>query len=218
MKSERKPLPPMADQANLSNFEWLAFLYLSDELTSDQRTEFEAALANDPAAAEALQAMVAVTLQVQAGSESTANPATTKPEAMAKSSEWRPEERDTLNTKPKHSIRWLVGLAASLLLLIGGSQFFAPRGSDSNEAIKNESASDGEMAEVWFSDFEDEFMFAVDRLEENSNLDFGDSKTQSSPVTDAQSESEAAEEDWLYSALVSLESTEDWPSEGQGGS
>lgn len=222
MSFEDKRLDPLAGDTNLSNaslskYEWLAFQYLCDELTVQQRSDFEEALSTDPAAAEALSAMVAVTLQVQAAeprddwSAMNSKVSVTSPARSHESSVPQTTGRRT-------ALLWLAGLAAGLLLLVAASQFFGPRGSNPKLTVIAEAPTESEMAEVWSDNFEDEFTNALDRLDENSSFDAADSKTPATSSTDAQTESEATEDDWLYAVLVSLESTEDWPSEGQGGS
>jgi len=223
MNLEDKSLDPLkgapdSGNAELSNYEWLAFRYLCDELTSQQRSEFEEVLSTDPAAAEALQAMVAVTLQVQAAANSTADWSAMNSKAAATSTERFHESIVPQSEVRRNSLIWLAGLAAGLLLLVGASQFFMPRGSDSKMTVNSESSTESEMAEVWSGSFEDEFPIDLAQLDENSSFDAADSKTPAKTSIDAQAESQALEEDWLYSALVSLESAEDWPSEGQGGS
>lgn len=218
MNIEDKPLDPLKGDPDLSNFEWLAFRYLCDELTSQQRFEFEEALSNDPAAAEALQAMVAVTLQLQAAAKSPADWSAMNSEVSVTSTERFHESSGPQTGGRRNSLLWLAGLAAVLLLLVGASQFFMPRGSDSKLIVDAESPTESEMAEVWSGSFEDEFPIDLAQLDENSSFDASDSKTPAMTSIDVQPESQAFEEDWLYSALVSLESAEDWPSEGQGGS
>jgi|GEM_PF-942510 len=213
---------PKASNAELSNYEWLAFQYLSDELTSQQRTDFEETLTTDPAAAEALQAMVAVTLQVKAATKSSTGSsvgAAAMNSKVAVTSTERFDEGSVRQTAGRrNSLLWLAGLAAGLLLLVGASQFFVPRGSDSKSTVDAESPTDGEMAEAWSSGFEEEFATDLARIDENSSFDTSDSRTPVATSIDVPTESQTLEEDWLYSALVSLESAEDWPSEGQGGS
>jgi hypothetical protein len=209
---------PKASNAELGNYEWLAFQYLSDELTSQQRTDFEETLSSDPAAAEALQAMVAVTLQVQAATKSSAGAAAMSSKVAVSSTERFGESGVRQTAGRRNSLLWLAGLAAGLLLLVGAIQFFVPRGSASKPTVTAETPTESEMAEVWSGSFEDEFAIDLARIDENSSFDASESKTPVATSIDAQTESQTLEEDWLYSALVSLESAEDWPSEGQGGS
>lgn len=215
---ERLTVEPNASDAELSNHEWLAFQYLSDELTNQQRSDFEESLSTNPAAAEALQAMVAVALQVQAAANSSAGVARMNSKVSATSTERFQESSARQTAGFRNSLRWLASLAAGLLLLVGVSQFLVPRDSDSKLTVTAESPTESEMAEVWPSSFEAEFALDLARIDENSSFDASDAGTPVATSIDAQTESQTFEEDWLYSALVSLESADDWPSEGQGGS
>jgi hypothetical protein len=223
MSFEDKRLDRLAGDTNLSNaslskYEWLAFQYLCDELTIQQRSDFEEALSTDPAAAEAISAMVAMTLQVQAAAGSRDDWSAMNSKVSVTSPARSHESSVSQTTGRKTGLLWLAGLAAGLLLLVGASQFFGPSGSNPKLTVIAEAPTESEMAEVWSGNFEDEFTNAFDRLDENSNFDAPDSKTPATSSSDAQTENEATEDDWLYAVLVSLESTEDWPSEGQGGS
>lgn len=197
MNHEHEPCEPMVNQADLQPYEWLAFQYLCDELTGEQVAEFEAALATDPAAAEALQAMVGLTGQLLAGFDRPASlrsiVAATRPPARVSP---RPES---------FRLNRLAALAAGLLLLVGVSQFLTPRRPDTQVVATGSDPAGEQIAQVWASSFEEEMAAA----------DPGDDEIHRSPTNDPQ---DSAEEDWLYSALVSLESIEDWPAEGQGGS
>lgn len=197
MSDEHEPRVPAVNQADLQPYEWLAFQYLCDELTADQQAEFETALATDPAAAEALQSMVALTQQLFAGARPLAPSisfvAATQPQTRSSS---RP---DTFR------LNRLAALAAGLLLLVGVSQFMTPRPPDPQVAATGADPAGEQLAQIWASSFEEEMAMANPGDDEN-------------PTPLATEPHDAADEDWLYSALVSLESTEDWPTEGEGGS
>lgn len=211
MTFEHKPRGPLADQANLSDYEWLAFQYLSDELNSQQRTEFEEALATVPAAAEAFQAMVAISQQLLTVVDSHTDQANIKSVASL--------ERKAIvgSGAPSKTVRWLAALAAAVLLVIGLSQLFAPIGSDSKLANQEADVTGDQMAELWASIFGGELVVPSGR-DEIQNFLFDEAEFVFTTATEESTESESAEEDWLYSLLVSLESTEDWPTEEQGGS
>lgn len=211
MSFENKRRSPLVDQTKLSDLEWLAFQYLSDELTSQQRGEFEEVVSTDPAAAEALQAMVAVTHELLMAGELPAD----QPSLVAESRPARKTNADS--AAPARTVRWLAALAAGLLLLVGGSQLLAPKSGDSKGVNEDAHADGDQMAEFWASSFEDELTLPNDRDESQAST-AGEAEFATGAATEETSESDAAEEGWLYSALVSLESTEDWPTEGQGGS
>lgn len=211
MSFENKPRDLLVNQSNLSDYEWLAFQYLSDELTSQQRDSFEETLLTDPAAAEALQAMVAVTQQLLAAGNTTAEQTNTGSVERAESRESSAAET------PAVKLRWLAALAAGLLLLIGGSQLLAPRFSDIKLVNDEADTSGDQMAELWASSFEEELALAGERDESQYSTSKETEFAISNPAEET-TESDLAEEDWLYSVLVSLESTEDWPTEEQGGS
>lgn len=197
MNHEQEPREPAVNQADLHPYEWLAFQYLCDELTGEQLAEFETALATDPAAAEALQTMVALTQQLFAGS---------RPLAPSISFVAAAEPAARASTRPETSrLNRLAALAACLLLLVGVSQFMTPRRPDAQVVATGADPAGEQIAQIWASSFE----------EEMATANPGDDESHRSPNNEPH---DSAEEEWLYSALVSLESIEDWPAEGQGGS
>jgi hypothetical protein len=74
------------------------------------------------------------------------------------------------------------------------------------------------MAEIWASNLEAELLFVSEQAIESEAAEAGRNEAALTAETNEPLEEESSEEDWLYAALVSLDSTEDWPTEGQGGS
>ena len=190
MKSE----PPFRDMSilpaegpGLTELQWTAWQYLTDELEPGQAADFEQRLAGDPTAAEALEEMLCLLAELEAaGAEADSRLASIA----------APVRRKMNGMAAQQSVRWLAALAAVVLVLLGISRWASTPPKELQPNRVEVSLEMEEVAELWASSFA---------------VDANDS------VEDA-AEGLQQSEDWLYSALVSLESLENWPSEEQGGS
>lgn len=107
-----------------------------------------------------------------------------------------PGQRKAKRTDVQRTVQWLAAIAAAVLVWLGISQFASTTRPDSLQG-RFEASHDGEeMAELWASDLSDD------------SFDSAEDPPEDEPESD----------DWLYAALVSLESLENWPTEEQGGS
>ncbi|MCE2791120.1 MAG: hypothetical protein ACK493_05825 [Planctomycetota bacterium] len=107
-----------------------------------------------------------------------------------------PEHRKTNGTAVQRTVRWLTALAAVLLVFLSISRLVLTPRKELHWNRVEASLENEDLAESWASSFV-----------ADANIS-----------TEEAAEELQASENWLYSALVSLESLENWPSEMQGGS
>ena len=180
--------------AELSELQWTAWQYLIDELEPELVADFEQRLAGEPAAAEALEEMLCLLAGLEAaGTQADGALATTA----------APENRKMNWTAVQQTVRWLAALAAVLLVFSGISRLTPTPRKELQPTGVEASLESEDVAELWASSIAIDANVATEKATEE--------------LEEATEELQASE-NWLYSALVSLESVENWPSELQGGS
>jgi hypothetical protein len=180
--------------AELTELQWTAWQYLIDELEPELVADFEQRLAGEPAAAEALEEMLCLLAGLEAaGTQADGDLATTA----------APEHRKMNWTAVPQTVRWLAALAAVLLVFSGISRLTPTPRKELQSTGVEASLENEDVAELWASSLAGDANVATEKATEE--------------LEEATEELQASE-NWLYSALVSLESVENWPSELQGGS
>jgi len=187
--------------AELSELQWTAWQYLIDELEPELVADFEQRLAGEPAAAEALEEMLCLLAGLEAAGTGLEAAGTQADGALATTA--APENRKMNWTAVQQTVRWLAALAAVLLVFSGISRLTPTPRKELQPTGVEASLESEDVAELWASSLAVDANVATEKATEE--------------LEEATEELQASE-NWLYSALVSLESVENWPSELQGGS
>jgi hypothetical protein len=135
----------------LNRWDWLAFCYLSDELSADERAAFEESLAADQVAREALSRAVELTCVISMAESRAASPTLTAHSAtgplVATASHVAAAARGCWSRRAS----WMaVGAAASLLLMVVASNrgYFQPADSRPTLAVATD---DHRLATAWIA-------------------------------------------------------------------
>jgi hypothetical protein len=187
--------------AELTELQWTAWQYLIDELEPELVADFEQRLAGEPAAAEALEEMLCLLAGLEAAGTGLEAAGTQADGALATTA--APEHRKMNWTAVQQTVRWLAALAAVLLVFSGISRLTPTPRKELQPTGVEASLESEDVAELWASSLAVDANVATEKATEE--------------LEEATEELQASE-NWLYSALVSLESVENWPSELQGGS
>jgi hypothetical protein len=194
---------------SLSDLEWQAFCYLAGELEASERTQFEARLADDSVACDALQTMVGLTSQISNRSATLV--------LIEKTSLNKSNRRHNPKSMSKQ-VWWGCILATSALVMLLASLAWL------NQTGPNSISE--QMAVAWADQFDGDANNAAlaDGTPMADGTQFADGITawSDSPVeftdvmvTEPAFSDSGNESDWLFAALISLD---DWPQvPGDGG-
>ena len=186
------------EMAPISEVEWLAFCYLANELEVDERARFEARLAEDFDACEALQAMVDLTSRIS-------NSAPVEVSANKNSTELKDRIRNRRSFSRRVCLAGIFATTAAILLLASLAwlnQIF-PRSANEQMAMAWADQVDFDAGEIGSPENSSVLL-------DNGPAEFADAVTSDQETLDS-----ADENDWLFAALISLD---DWPQTlGDGG-
>ena len=173
------PQPDKPSDGEFSNdLDWMAFCYIADELSGEELAQFEARLASDQAARDAVEQAMRISTAVYECKLPTTEPAVQTVSATAPSA-----------VSSRSVSQWIVALAAALLIGVGLTAWIA----NSNPSKSGEVAmtQDEELAIAWADTIQEvELSVVVDEFQDEFQF--------------ASSEG-SDEDDWMFVAFTQLE-------------
>jgi len=175
---------------NNHDLDWLAFQYLSDELSAEEHVKFESRLESDPEAQQALVDAMDLSQLIYAAVESSAAEKVELASSITNSTSNRQRQRRPILKR----VEVLLAAAAALLFAISAWSMLPQTNSDSDVADNQSIPAD--LAVAWAETVQDK-----DLLVDNINDDiFGDENELASLDFDTPNE-----EDWMLVALSDFE-------------
>ena len=180
------PQPDKRSAGEFSNdLDWMAFCYIADELSGEELAQFEARLASDQAARDAVEQAMRISTAIYECKLPTSEPAVRTVQAAAHSAD---SSRSASSSRTV--AQWIVGLAAALLVGVGLAAWMA----NSNQSKSGDIAmtQDEELAIAWADTLQEvELSVVVDEFQDEFQF--------------ASLEGSGDEDDWMFVAFTQME-------------